>query len=214
MTTIRAYVDTNVLKLSATELHRFAPRKENINWGGKDIEIIVHDLVDINPNLGIKNIELKAEADLLPQLAQQSAAGRIKFVMQFEARMESWGIPNMDTKGGEFYGTDIVTIDAPFKYGRTVGGGPPQIDHQLNFLKSVEHPRFEQLQRITGAYQGQRPKNRNQLIDAFHLWCAEAAGVDFFLTLDFKLQNQIKLSKHAVNIRIVRPSELLLILGS
>jgi hypothetical protein len=68
---------------------------------------------------------------------------------------------------------------------------------------------------MTGAYQGGGKWNRNQLLDAFHLWCAEYNKSDYFLTLDFKLirilgQNR----KTRLPVRAVRPSELLAALES
>ena len=210
----RVYVDTNVLKFSATALHRNVPTKQKMDWAGKEIEVVIHESRVINPNLGIKNTELKGEADLLPRIADLSLQGKVQFVMQFEARDESWGIPNMNSRTNQFYGAEIQYIEAPFKYSRVVAGGGRNIDHQYEFLKRVQHPRFDQLQMITGAWQGKNPKNRNQLIDAFHLWCAEHAGVEYFLTLDFKLQKQVSLSNRPVQVQIVRPSEMLKIVGN
>jgi predicted nucleic acid-binding protein len=50
----------------------------------------------------------------------------------------------------------------------------------------------------------------NQLLDAFHLWSAEAAGCDYFLTLDFKLIKMMNQAPSSTPVRIVRPSELLI----
>jgi hypothetical protein len=66
--------------------------------------------------------------------------------------------------------------------------------------------RFLELQKITGAFQGKRGVQRNQLLDAFHLWCAEHNKCDFFLSLDFKLATH---TKGRVPVLIVRPSQLL-----
>ncbi len=211
---LHVYVDTNVLKFSATALQRYIPAKQKIDWGGKEIEVVIHKSDLINPNLRIENPKLKSEADLLPRVADLSRQGKVKFVMQFEARNESWGIPNMDSRNNEFHGAEIDLIEAPFKYSRVIAGGGREIDHQYEFLNRVQHPRFDQLQKITGAWQGKNSKNRNQLIDAFHLWCAEHARVEYFLTLDFKLQKQVFLSKHPVHVQIVRPSEMLRVVES
>ncbi len=53
---------------------------------------------------------------------------------------------------------------------------------QYNFLRSLDHGRFLELRRICGAEQGQKV-NRNQLLDAFHLWCAEFNRCEYFLSL-------------------------------
>lgn len=81
---------------------------------------------------------------------------------------------------------------------------------QYEFLCSLKHKRFLQLQRATGAYQGPNGINENQLLDAFHLWCAEYNASDFFLTLDFNLARAVKGAKSVRTVPVVRPSELLL----
>jgi hypothetical protein len=82
-----------------------------------------------------------------------------------------------------------------------------------NFLKSITHPRFLQLQRACGAFQGDSVKE-NQLADAFHIWCAEAANASHFLTTDFTLANLVRRHRTAPpQVRVVAPSELLDELG-
>jgi hypothetical protein len=96
------------------------------------------------------------------------------------------------------------------QYSRILYGGSEGWEEgQYRFLCSLDHPRFRQLQRITGAYQGAQSANRNQLLDAFHLWCAEHNGSDYFLTLDFKLARVIEKAKNKPSVPAVRPSELL-----
>ena len=207
----KIYVDTNILKFSATELPRFKPRLQKINWGGVEHEVIVHDFVDINPNNNINNPELKTEADILPELAKLGKKGLVRYVIQMEAELESWGIPNMDSKSGRFYGAPLEQIDAPVIYSRVIAGGfsHPK-DMQYKFLSSLKHKRFIELQKITGAYQGKMKANRNQLLDAFHIWCAEHSGCDYFLTMDFKLIRVVLNNTHSnLSVKLVRPSELL-----
>jgi len=207
----KVYIDTSVLKFSATQLPRLRPRQQKINWGGRVHEITVHDFVDINPNDFIENPELKAEAELLPELAEAGKRGQLKYVIQMETLFESWGIPNMDSATGRFYGAPYETVDAPIKYGRVIAGGldDPK-DMQFEFLANIKSKRFVELQKITGAYQGEGNLNRNQLLDAFHLWCAEHNKCDYFLTLDFKLIRVLRQSHELqLEVQVVRPSELL-----
>jgi hypothetical protein len=50
-------------------------------------------------------------------------------------------------------------------------------------------------------------------MDAFAIWCAESAGCDAFLSLDFKLARVIANDrKKRVKIRMVRPSEVVAML--
>jgi len=71
------YLDTNVFKFSATQLLRLKPRKQILNWGGKSHEMIVHDMVYINPNDKIEHPDLKSEADLLPVVAELGKKGNL-----------------------------------------------------------------------------------------------------------------------------------------
>jgi len=206
----RVYLDTSVLKFSATRLPRLLPRNQRINWGGRVHEITVYESVYINPNLSIKNPDLKAEAELLPKLAESGKLGQVSFVIQTETLVESWGLPKMDSTTGRFYGAPYQTVEAPIEYGRVVFGGPSDFKVlQFDFLVKLKSRRFLELQRFTGAYQGDRGQNRNQLLDAFHLWCAEYNRCDYFLTLDFKLIRMLRSRESAVRVRVVRPSELL-----
>lgn len=199
-----------MLKFSATELPRLRPRKQTLNWGGHVQEVTVHDFVTVNRNDNITNPELRHEAELLPELATHGKANRIKYLINAETEFESWGLSNMDSRSGRFYGTPIESVEAPVQYGRIIVGGniDPELE-QFRFLGSLKHPRFLALQKMTGAYQGPNKLNRNQLLDAFHLWCAEHNRCSYFLTLDFKLVKVLRKGKLQPNVKAVRPSELL-----
>lgn len=93
----------------------------------------------------------------------------------------------MDSKSGHFYGARCESIRAPIPYDRVIADSSDMSDLQFNFLAGLKTRRFAEIQKMTGAYQGARPPNRNQLVDAFQLWCAEFDTCTHFLTLDFKL---------------------------
>lgn len=207
----KIYLDTTVLKFSATRLPRFFPRQQTIKWGGRTRELTVHDFGYLNPNESIRdNPKLKAEADLLPQVAELAKERRIVCVIQMETHLESLGLPKMDSECGPFYGAPIEHVEAPLQYGRIVFSFDENPrEAQLRFLMSLKQRRFAELQRMTGAYQGPGRIQRNQLMDAFHIWCAEHNRCDFFLCPDFKLQNVVARAKHKPLVRIVVPSELL-----
>jgi hypothetical protein len=186
------------------------PRKQTLSWGGQAHEVTVHDFVTVNRNDKISNPVLKAEAELLPRLAALGKARRIEYVINAETDFESWGLRNIDSQTGRFYSTPLEAVEAPVQYGRVMIGGriDPELE-QFRFLGSLKQPRFIELQKITGAYQGPGKLNRNQLLDAFHLWCAEHNRCSFFLTLDFKLLRVLRKSKKQLKVRAVKPSELL-----
>ncbi len=56
----------------------------------------------------------------------------------------------------------------------------------MDFFRSLQHPRFVQLKAIVG---------EAQIDDAFHLWTAEEASLDAFLTLDKKFRNNCESRK-------------------
>ena len=75
---------------------------------------------------------------------------------------------------------------------------------------SIKHPRFTELAKMTGAYQGaSKPLNLNQALDAYHIWCAESAEIDYFLTMDYKLQKVVGRSKFEPSVKVVTPDQLL-----
>ena len=212
--TAKVYIDTNILKFSATQLPRYVPRIQKINWGGQEHEVTVNDLVYVNPNDSIENPALKTETELLPVLAEAGKAGVINYVIQVEALFESWGIPKMRSETGTFYDAPYEYVDAPVQYSRVlVGAGFDAKEMQFKFLSSLKDKRFIELQKLTGAYQGAGKMNRNQLLDAFHLWCAEHNHCDYFLTLDFKLAKVAGKQKDRFRTEIVKPSELIRRMG-
>jgi hypothetical protein len=212
--TPKVYIDTSVLKFSATQLPRLRPKKQKINWGGQDYQLTIHDYVRVNPNDSINNLELKAEVELLLPLAKAGKAGLVDYVIQIETLFESLGLPKMDSETGKFYDAPCKDVEAPIKYSRIiVGYGFNAKETQFKFLSSIKNKRFLELQKMTGAYQGPSTLNQNQLLDAFYLWCAEHNKCDYFLTLDFKLIKVLRKQKGNLLSEIVKPSELMKRIG-
>jgi hypothetical protein len=164
----------------------------------------------VNPNNRIHNPDLRSEAELLPNVAALAKSGLVIFAISIETQIELSEIPDLDSETGYFYGAPREIVEPPVKYSRILYGGIEHpVEAQLRFLSSLKDRRFLELQRITGAYQGQGKINRNQLLDAFHLWCAEHNRCDFLLSLDFKLARMIERAKSKPLVRVVRPSQLL-----
>lgn len=121
-----------------------------------------------------------------------------------QSMSDDWSDP------GRFYGAPISTVDAPIVYGRMIADAfKDSKDLQYDFLCSIDHERLLEIQRMTGTYQGENPVHRNQLLDAWHLGCAEQSNCDFFLSLDFGLARIVLQSKRPATVPIVRPTELL-----
>lgn len=183
------FLDTNVLKASVDSQLVLVPEPQKINWGGRELEIEVHRPVYVNQNtkyLAQGNHERFEDTVALRFIAALAKDNKIRLISHLEVTIELMGLPR--AAGGErFYGAPIEQVTGPFKYDRTVFDGTDR-DYQYEFLSAVEHPRFKELQSVCGAYQGaNRPLHRNQLLDAFHILCAESASATHFLTLDNKL---------------------------
>ena len=210
MTSPGVYLDANVFKFAASELRRFVPEETHLTWGSHEITVDVHRLEQIDPNDSIKSPSLKDEAFLLKRVAELAVLGRIRCYVQVETQLEVWGLPNMDSESGLFYGAEIHEVDAPIQYDRVIAVAfRDSHEIQFDFLCSIDHPRFLELQRVTGAFQGLRPPNRNQLLDAWHLWCAEGCAATHFLTLDSKLARLCAGHRSRPRVRVVLPAQLL-----
>ena len=134
----KVFLDTNIFKFSATQLPRLSPRQQTIKWCDIVQEVTVHDFIEVDPNEKIQNQELKEEAELLPKLAELGKEGAVKYCIQIETLLESWGIPNMDSKTGKFYGAPIKQVEAPVKYGRVIlGGNQDAKEMQFEFLSNL-----------------------------------------------------------------------------
>lgn len=208
----RVFLDTNIIKFSSSELERYVPYEQEILWGGSKQRLVVHQMESRNPNDNIRNEELKREVDLLEDVAKLGDAGRLEFLTHAEVHFESWSMPNLDSKRGLFYGANVGLVEDPIQYSRTIMGGRHSLrESQYAFLSSIEHPRFIEIQKVVGAYQGEmNSPSRNQLLDAFHLWCAENGKCDYFLTLDLKLIKLIRFkANNCLAVKAIKPSELL-----
>ena len=210
------YVDANILKFAATAVLRLFPRKQIISWDDGTIsEHNYREPTHVNRNERIKNEELKREAHLIKSIAEHAKTGRMVAAMDIETRFETWGLPDMDSATGKFYGAPIGPAPPPICADRLLFcAGRDPVEMQRRFLRSIKHPRFLELQKITGGYQGPGNYDWNQVLDAYALWCAEHNGCDYFLTLDFSLINTLRKAKgKSLHTRVVRPSELIARLG-
>lgn len=184
------FLDTTVLKASVDTRMVFLPEPQKVEWGDQKFELNVHKPVFVNQNLkflmqGSKKRFL--DTVVLRHIAAFARESKIDLVCHKEVFFELMGLPRTIGHEPRFHGATIRQVEGPISYSRIVADGTRR-NHQYEFLSGVKHPRFEELQRICGAFQGEgRPLHRNQLLDAFHLLCAESAGAHYFLTLDDKL---------------------------
>ena len=206
------FIDTNILKFSAVKRHVFRPRRDKINWGGIEQEIVVHDMFTTNDLHKIKNETQKRDAVFLGMLAYAGFSGQLKFHIHREVDLETWGLPGMASASGRFFGCPIHEVADPIApQSRIIAGGPKKSrEYVLDFLSGIQHPRYVELTKMTGAFQGQdKPLNLNQARDAYHIWCAECTNMNYFLAMDYKLQKVVGAAKVKTPVAIKTPDQLL-----
>lgn len=177
------FLDTTVLKFSAEGLVQKVVHPQLVDWGGRQAQVMLTQFVDYFPNDRLSP-KFAKEVQQLPFIAHLARRGRIRVITHREVMIEFFGLPKTDDPRGFFCGAPIEDAPDPFPYDRLVaGGGCSTADHQYNFVRSIRHPRYDQLKRAAGAQPGSG-KYKNQLLDAFHLLCAESAKADYFLAAD------------------------------
>ncbi len=208
----KVFIDTNILKFSAVKKHVYRAKKETIKWGGTEFETEIYEKHTVNDLHKIRNEVQKRDAVFLGMLAYAGISEWLSFYIHREVDLETWGLPGMVSPSGRFFGCTIHEVPDPIApQSRIIFGGHKRFkEHILDFVCSIKHPRFVELTRMTGAYQGARkPLNLNQALDAYHIWCAESAEIEYFLTMDYKLQKVVGRSKVETSVKIVTPDQLL-----
>ncbi len=207
------FLDTNILKFAAAKKHVLRPRKRTVSWGTIVDEVDVYEPHTIRNLDKIRNDAQRQNAALLAMAAYAGITGRLKFYYHREVEYETWGLPGMTNPSGRFFNCPINEVADPNgSYSRILcGGGKGFKERTLEFLSGIRDPRFLELIKATGAYQGKtKPLNLNQALDAFYIWCAECADIEYLMTMDNKLQRLVEGSKLQSSVRIITPHQLLL----
>lgn len=219
MTMPRIFLDTSVVKHSFRSRRTLRPRMKKIFWNGAEHDVVVHDFVTQDPASRVKNPELKAEIDHLSTIARLAREKSVELLWNNESHTEFCGIWMVPSGGQpELLQAGVTWVEPPIQYSRVLHSIWPDErswkDVQIEFLRGIEHPRYFQLQKACGANQG-GSINENQLIDAFHVWCAESSGASHFLTTDFKLVRLVRGHKSfPPKVKVVLPSELIAEIGN
>lgn len=212
MDTAFIYLDTNILKFGAYRKLRYLPRLQRVKWGGFESTVPVFSRKEVDTRERIKDAKLRREIGYIGLISDAGKSGRARYFMNSETILESWQIPAMDTVD-LFFNASIEDAPAPIKYGRIISGsGVNAKQAQVDFIAGLTDPRLAQLRKWTGANQG-RTVHRNQLLDAFHVWCAEYNGCAYFLTLDLKLIKSLKAHVAELGTLPIVPSRLAETLG-
>lgn len=183
-------------------------RKKSIEWGGSTVTATIWRWAEVFPWARLDS-NLLSHVILLPLIAHLARKKRIVLMAHPEMLGEFCGLSETNDPRGRFLGAPIQKAPDPLRYSRMIlGAGLTAAEHRFLFLDGLSHPRFLELQRVTGA-NNPGPKRPNQLADAFHIWTAEKAEADFFLTTDLKLVKSAAVNRpEKPTVSVVAPQEL------
>lgn len=207
------FLDTNIIKFSAVKHHVYRPHKQTVKWGPIVDEVDVYEPHTVNRLDKIQNDTLRKDAVLIAMAAYAGVIGKLRFCYHRETEYETRGLRGTNSASGKFFGCPIHDVPDPTgPYSRILSGGSKGFrECTLDFLSGISDKRYRRICRSVGAYQGKdRPLNLNQALDAFYIWCAECANIDYMMTMDYKLRKIVTQSKLDTPVRIITPYQILL----
>lgn len=217
------YVDSTVIQDADVDRVEWLREEHTLDWGGQTISLVTEPKYEIVDKRINQPRELLRETVALQLLAQFARHPNVTFMQQFETEFESiWS--RRPSPSPPFFGVPIAKAGNPIPYQRTLfAGGVRQrnsAEIQHDFLDGLTHPRFVHLQRLAGVQDAMgMEKRRRQILDAWHLWCAERNQCTYFLTRDGKLIRSVQARRRADSsqpptpVNLVTPSEMLRILA-
>ncbi|MDW3182312.1 hypothetical protein [Roseobacter sp.] len=207
---MKVFVDANIYKLSVVARRVYRPEVQRAKWGDFEDDMVSYYSSYDYPISGVNNDKMREDAAALLFVCEAAKQSIVKFIASSELQLEVLGLPKLDSTTGKLFGAKAEWCPAPVEYSRVMINwrqGRKLMQHK--FLKSIDDGRFHELQKATGAFQGANKElNRNQLLDAFHIWCAEFNYCDFFLSVDYKLARSLQNSS-VKTLRVVTPKEML-----
>jgi len=171
---------------------------------GRQVPIILH-----NYNDKIAYPGQRTECDLVESVARLIRDGNLEAATSSEVLFEFMKLPKtFPTSGGILFGADYRIVRAPVMLGYRLTAPAESFRRTL---ESISNPRYLEIRRQVGAFQGQKQVPLNQLFDALFLWTAEASGCNYFLTVERKL---FEYPFRSHSLKCVRPSTLLAEFGT
>jgi len=208
---LRVFLDTTVVRNSQQKRVVWDEEPQLINWGGREFEVPVFTPHELTPNEKFKNQgNLKAyrDAKRIQYIEKIARLKLIKLLWHFELHWEFISRRKM-SKGTPSICQYIEAANSPLLYGRTVASAFSNEDHQFEFLKKLTHPRYDEWKAAANVISGSK-REKNQLLDAFHLWTAEHNWCDYFVTMDYKLIETVAQSSIKSSLVLVCPTEFIL----
>ena len=206
MMSMRVFFDTNVLMHAVRREHVACPVL--VEWGGRVNTLQVHEIAEKPP----RTDWLQEEIDCLPAVAAFVKDETIRPCISTETIMDGMGrgVSRLyESELSIFEGIEFERAGEPEELGMTriaFGAGFNPGEVRKKFLSTNVYARFNELKAAAGG---------NKDADAFLIWTAESAGIEYFLTTDRKLVNSVRGQRSCViGTHVLYPSELLKLLDA
>lgn len=169
--------------------HCWVVKPQTVRWGPLAVTRSVQTVIP-RARLEASQAWRQKQLDWLPRIAHLAEGGRIKLYTTIEIDFEGWGRPGVVGKGTEVDLFRNVRIEEiPPAVDRTLrwsGIEGETKDKKQAFLDSIRQRRYLDLKAVIG------PSHAG---DIFHLWSAEQAGIECFLSVDHKFINAVNNAK-------------------
>jgi hypothetical protein len=200
---MKVLIDRNIEINAIT--HKTVMVPQVLRWGRRDLRLEVTQRNHFPPRE-----DERFRAEQLPCLAAVCACartGELEFFSSHEIKME---MLRQRGRGQGYLGIDLLrnipvkSVPCPIHRPVAITGafesGTAE-EEQMIFFRSIKHPRFLQIRKLTGDA---------HVDDAYHLWTAEEAKLDVFLTMDKKFWRVVNQKEKGINspARVMTPKDL------
>ena len=200
---MKVLLDRNIEINAITHKTLLAPR--TIKWGPHRHKLDVAERVHFPPRADEAfRIE---QLPFLAALCDSAKGGKPEFYSSHEIRMEGF---RQKGRSEGYLGLNLLrevpirSVPSPVQRSIVIGAdfrvGTSEAE-QMEFFRSITHPRFLHITRHTGDA---------HIDDAYHLWTAEEARLDAFLTMDKRFYGVMKQKRKLVGspVAVVTPKDL------
>ncbi len=200
---MKVLIDRNIEINAIT--HRTMLASRTIKWGPHYHKLDVAERVYFAPRAD--EAFRREQLPFLAALCASAKRGEPEFFSSHEIRMEMF---RQKGRSEGYLGMDLLrdvpisNVPSPTQRSIVIGSsgniGTTE-NEQMDFFRSITHPRFLQIRTFTGDA---------HIDDAYHLWTAENAKLDAFLTLDKRFYQVVKQKKNLIDsaVLVVTPRDL------
>jgi hypothetical protein len=208
---LRVFVDTSIVRYADQERTHLVKQPETFRWGGTLVtapivrQVTEHPLEKLNTPQHQHTYE---DAKLIPVIDDLAKHGLITLLWHMETMLEYQRNRPFPGPPVPDFIERIQLANCPIYYARMIVSPFEKTDEQLKFLRALKHLGFDEWKRIVGVVADSN-NERNQLMDAWHLWSADHNHCEYFLTMDSKLIRSVASRRRKSQLRLVTPSQFL-----